>query len=87
MINAAQLELTATVLAQILTFKQPADVALSAFFRRERKLGGRDRHEIAETVFATLRHFQKIQTVLAKPSAKPRLAALAALVSVLCQNW
>ena len=80
MINAAQLELTATVLAQILTFKQPADVALSAFFRRERKLGGRDRHEIAETVFATLRHFQKIQTVLAKPSAKPRLAALAALV-------
>ena len=80
MINAAQLELTATVLAQILTFKQPADVALSAFFRRERKLGGRDRHEIAETVFATLRHFQKIQTVLVKPSAKPRLAALAALV-------
>lgn len=80
MINAVQLELTATVLAQILTFKQPADVALSAFFRRERKLGGRDRHEIAETVFATLRHFQKIQTVLVKPSAKPRLAALAALV-------
>lgn len=80
MINAAQLELTATVLAQILTFKQPADVALSAFFRHERKLGGRDRHEIAETVFATLRHFQKIQKVLAKPSAKPRLAALAALV-------
>lgn len=80
MINAAQLDLTATVLAQILTFKQPSDVALSAFFRRERKLGGRDRHEIAETVFATLRHLQKIQSVLPKPAQQPRLAALAALV-------
>lgn len=80
MINAAQLDSTATVLAQILTFRQPTDVALSAFFRRERKLGGRDRHEIAETVFATLRHFQKIQIVLPKSVQKPRLAALAALV-------
>lgn len=80
MINAQQLDLTTSALAQVLTFRQPADVVLSAFFRRERKLGMRDRQEIAETVFATIRHFQKIQKMLPKPHQKPRRAALAALV-------
>ncbi|WP_371752163.1 RsmB/NOP family class I SAM-dependent RNA methyltransferase [Snodgrassella alvi] len=78
--NAQQLDLTTSALAQVLTFRQPADVVLSAFFRRERKLGMRDRQEIAETVFATIRHFQKIQKMLPKPHQKPRRAALAALV-------
>lgn len=80
MINAQQLDLTTSALAQVLTFRQPADVVLSAFFRRERKLGMRDRQEIAETVFATIRHLQKIQKMLPKPHQKPRRAALAALV-------
>lgn len=80
MINAQQLDLTTSALAQVLTFRQPADVVLSAFFRRERKLGMRDRQEIAETVFATIRHFQKIQKMMPKPHQKPRRAALAALV-------
>lgn len=80
MINAQQLDLTAAALAQVLTFRQPADVVLSAFFRRQRKLGVRDRQEIAETVFATIRHLQKIQKMLPRPHNKPRRAALAALV-------
>lgn len=80
MINSIQLNLTAEVLAQVLTFRQPADMVLSAFFRKKRQLGGRDRHEIAETVFAAMRHVEKIQTLLPKPHAKPRLAALAALI-------
>ncbi len=80
MINAQQLDLTAAALAQVLTFRQPADVVLSAFFRRQRKLGVRDRQEIAETVFATIRHLQKIQKMLQRPHNKPRRAALAALV-------
>lgn len=80
MINAQQLDLTAAALAQVLTFRQPADVVLSTFFRRQRKLGVRDRHEIAETVFATIRHLQKIQKMLPRPHNKPRRAALAALV-------
>lgn len=80
MINAQQLDLTTSALAQVLTFRQPADVVLSSFFRRERKLGVRDRQEIAETVFATIRHLQKIQQMLPKPHNKPRRAALAALV-------
>ncbi|NUE66694.1 RsmB/NOP family class I SAM-dependent RNA methyltransferase [Snodgrassella sp. ESL0253] len=78
--NAQQLDLTAAALAQVLTFRQPADVVLSTFFRRQRKLGVRDRHEIAETVFATIRHLQKIQKMLPRPHNKPRRAALAALV-------
>ncbi|MCO6508411.1 MAG: RsmB/NOP family class I SAM-dependent RNA methyltransferase [Snodgrassella sp.] len=78
--NAQQLDLTAAALAQVLTFRQPADVVLSAFFRRQRKLGVRDRQEIAETVFATIRHLQKIQKMLQRPHNKPRRAALAALV-------
>jgi 16S rRNA (cytosine967-C5)-methyltransferase len=40
--------------AQLLTFAQPADAALSAFFRA-RKSGARDRAFIAETAYAVLR--------------------------------
>lgn len=32
--NAAQLDHTAKVLAEMLTFKQPADAVLSAYFRK-----------------------------------------------------
>ena len=78
--NAAQLDHTAKVLAEMLTFKQPADAVLSAYFREHKKLGRQDRHEIAETAFAALRHYQKISTALHRPHAQPRKAALAALV-------
>lgn len=57
--NAAQLDHTAKVLAEMLTFKQPSDAVLSAYFREHKKLGRQDRHEIAETAFAALRHYQK----------------------------
>ena len=46
--NAAQLDHTAKVLAEMLTFKQPSDAVLSAYFREHKKLGRQDRHEIAE---------------------------------------
>lgn len=78
--NAIQLNHTAQVLAQMLTFKQPADVVLSHYFREQKKLGKNDRHEIAETAFAALRHYEKIATLLRRPFAQPRKAALAALV-------
>ncbi|WP_066567540.1 RsmB/NOP family class I SAM-dependent RNA methyltransferase [Snodgrassella sp. CFCC 13594] len=78
--NATQLQASADILAQILTFRQPADVVLSSAFRRQRKLGRQDRHEIAETVFAAVRHLEKITTALPKPSREPRRTALAALV-------
>ena len=75
-----QLDHTAKVLAEMLTFKQPADAVLSGYFREHKKLGRQDRHEIAETAFAALRHYQKISAVLRRPHAQPRKAALAALV-------
>ncbi|SUA23804.1 SUN-family protein [Neisseria gonorrhoeae] len=34
--NAAQLDHTAKVLAEMLTFKQPADAVLSAYFRKHK---------------------------------------------------
>lgn len=80
MMNATQLKHTAQVLADMLTFKQPADAVLSDYFRQHRKLGRQDRHEIAETAFAALRHYQKIAAVLRRPYAQPEKAALAALV-------
>lgn len=75
-----QLDHTAKLLADMLTFKQPADAVLSAYFRGHKKLGRQDRHEIAETAFAALRHYQKIAAVLRRPHVQPRKAALAALV-------
>ncbi|MCS4533603.1 RsmB/NOP family class I SAM-dependent RNA methyltransferase [Neisseria montereyensis] len=76
----AQLDHTAAVLSDMLTFKQPADAVLSAYFRQHKKLGRQDRHEIAETAFAALRHYQKIAAVIRRPHALPKKAALAALV-------
>ena len=55
----AQLLHTSTLLGQVLDFEQPADALVSAYFRSHKKLGRQDRHEIAETVFAALRHLQQ----------------------------
>ncbi|OSI14892.1 RsmB/NOP family class I SAM-dependent RNA methyltransferase [Neisseria dumasiana] len=78
--NSSQLDHTAAVLSSMLTFQQPADAVLSAYFRNHKKLGRQDRHEIAETAFAALRHYQKISAVLRRPHAQAKQAALAALV-------
>ena len=80
MLSPVQLNHCAAVLAQMLTFSQPADAVLSVYLRRHPKLGRNDRHEIAETAFAALRHYQKINAVLPKPAEDSRRAALAALV-------
>lgn len=78
--NAAQLAHTADVLAHMLLFHQPADAVLSAYFRQHKKLGRGDRHEVAETAFAALRHLQKIKTMLFNPVEASHRTALAALV-------
>ncbi|ULJ62049.1 RsmB/NOP family class I SAM-dependent RNA methyltransferase [Wielerella bovis] len=78
--NANQLNHTAQVLENMLTFQQPADAVISAYFRNHHKLGRADRHEIAETAFAALRHYQKITSALRRPHVQARKAALAALV-------
>lgn len=78
--NHVQLQHTAAVLAEILTFRQPADTVLSHYLRQQKKLGRQDRHEIAETAFAALRHYEKIAASLRRPHAQPQKAALAALI-------
>jgi 16S rRNA (cytosine967-C5)-methyltransferase len=51
----ALLDQTAVLLRTVLAFEQPADAVVLAHLRRERSLGARDRHALAETVYAVLR--------------------------------
>ncbi len=51
----ALLDLATELLRSLLRFDQPADVLVSAFFRRHRNLGPRERHLLAETAYAVLR--------------------------------
>ena len=51
----ALLDLSTELLREVLRLGQPADIAISAFFKDHRGLGSRERHAMAETVFAVLR--------------------------------
>jgi 16S rRNA (cytosine967-C5)-methyltransferase len=59
-------------LAEVLELDRPADVRLSAFFRADPKLGGRDRAFIAEAVYGVLRHLRSLKA-LAEPATPRRL--------------
>jgi len=52
----ALVELATELLHQVLRFEHPADSVVSDFFRRQRQLGARERHTLAETTYAVLRH-------------------------------
>jgi 16S rRNA (cytosine967-C5)-methyltransferase len=49
------LDACAALLREVMSFQQPADAVVSAFFRRQRALGARERHTLAETAYAVLR--------------------------------
>ncbi|MEK8030315.1 RsmB/NOP family class I SAM-dependent RNA methyltransferase [Ideonella sp. DXS29W] len=51
----ALLDLATELLRQVLKLDQPADAVVSAFFRKHRGLGPRERHSLAETTYAVLR--------------------------------
>ncbi|HNB46217.1 MAG TPA: RsmB/NOP family class I SAM-dependent RNA methyltransferase [Burkholderiaceae bacterium] len=57
----ALFELCDELLHEVLRFAQPADAVVSAFFRTHRALGMRERHTLAETVYAVLRERLKYQ--------------------------
>ena len=79
--NALIFHKTVEITQKIMSFEQPADACLSAFFKANNKLGRQDRAEIAQTVFAVLRHYEKIQTLLTVPlSAK--MVVLCGLMTV-----
>ncbi|MDK2796698.1 MAG: rRNA (cytosine967-C5)-methyltransferase [Tepidiphilus sp.] len=65
-------------LAEALRFERPADAVLSRFFRERPHLGHRDRGEIAERVYAVLRHRRSLETWAGRTS--PRALLLAWLV-------
>ena len=49
------LDTCAALLREVLTFDAPADGVVSAFFRKQKALGARERHTLAETTYAVLR--------------------------------
>ncbi|HNT37753.1 MAG TPA: RsmB/NOP family class I SAM-dependent RNA methyltransferase [Rubrivivax sp.] len=51
----ALLDLATDLLRQVLRLDKPADAVVSAFFRKHRALGPRERHALAETVYVVLR--------------------------------
>src|SRR3990167_7471526 len=51
----ALLELTGALLRDILKLDAPADTLVSLFFRKNKNLGQRERHALAETAYAVLR--------------------------------
>jgi 16S rRNA (cytosine967-C5)-methyltransferase len=80
----ALLELCTELLRSVLRFDAPADVLVSAFFRRHRDLGPRERHSLAETTYELLRQrllYQHLARIEADPTntreAERRLAMLA----------
>jgi 16S rRNA (cytosine967-C5)-methyltransferase len=70
----------AAALARMLTFSAPADQTLSAYFRRHRNLGQRERAFIAEAAYAVLRRRRSLEA--AAGSAAPQDLLAAALVRV-----
>lgn len=68
----------AAALPGLLAFSQPADAVLAAYFRAHKQLGRQERQAVADTVFAALRHRQKILAALPDADRRPYLSALAA---------
>jgi 16S rRNA (cytosine967-C5)-methyltransferase len=78
--SPARLAHAVAVAGELLRHSGPADLALSAYFRRHRDLGPRDRAFVAETAYAVLRRRRSLEA--AAGSAAPRDLVLAALVKV-----
>jgi 16S rRNA (cytosine967-C5)-methyltransferase len=78
-INAAMIGHAADVLSRLLTFAQPADAVLSAYFRENRMLGGRERAFVAETCYLVLRRKRQLEKLVA-PARSTRWLVLAALL-------
>lgn len=80
-VNVSQFNHLEQVLFAMLRFDRPADAVLTAHFRQHSKLGATDRHLIAETAFACLRHLETLRPLCGKQVNSRRLA-LATLVRI-----
>jgi 16S rRNA (cytosine967-C5)-methyltransferase len=72
------LDTCAELLRDVLSFKQPADAVVSNAFHRNHNLGPRERHTLAETVYAVLRR-RLLYQHLAQSGSGPMERRLAAL--------
>jgi 16S rRNA (cytosine967-C5)-methyltransferase len=72
------LDACSTLLRDVLRFETAADGVVSAFFRRQKALGARERHTLAETIYAVLRRRLLFQHLAQSGSGPPerRLAIL-----------
>ncbi|MGH8799758.1 MAG: RsmB/NOP family class I SAM-dependent RNA methyltransferase [Casimicrobiaceae bacterium] len=75
-VRANQLGALTDALAAVLSFREPADSVLRAFFRRHRGLGQNDRAFVAEGVFTALRRLASLRAQAGSDS--PRRLAIAA---------
>jgi 16S rRNA (cytosine967-C5)-methyltransferase len=78
--SAALLDHVEALLGELLRFDRAADQAVSAYFRKHRDLGQRDRAFVAETAYAVLRRRRTLEA--AAGMSAPRPLAIAALVLV-----
>ena len=76
---SALLDLTTELLRAVLKLDAPADSIVSAFFRKHRALGPRERATLAETAYAVLRRRPQLQNLAQSGSGalERRLAILA----------
>ena len=72
-----QIDMLASVIAEVQAAARPADQLLHQFFRANPKLGSRDRTVIAEGLFAYLRRKRSLETLA--DTTSPTLLALATL--------
>ena len=75
----ALLELTGALLRDILKLDAPADTLVSLFFRKNKNLGQRERHALAETAYAVLRQKLLWQHLAQKRLVNGRLLQLECL--------
>jgi 16S rRNA (cytosine967-C5)-methyltransferase len=80
----ALLDLATELLQSVLKLDQAADAVVSAFFKENRKLGTRERHALAEMVYAVLRQrllFQHLSQLAGNVGSPSRRLAILGLQS------
>ena len=85
-LTAVHLNHTNDVLRELLRFDRPADVILSRYFRENKKLGQKDRHEIAELTFACLRHLERVKPFIEPDAVTARRVILVTLLKIFHYN-
>jgi 16S rRNA (cytosine967-C5)-methyltransferase len=78
------LDACAAAFAAVLPLEEPADAALSAFFRSHPKIGQQDRSTIADSVYAALRRRRMLERIVGESG--PRRMVLAIWTTLLGAN-